>query len=458
MTARARFWLPVLAAATVASLAVALRIAAARGELWVDELWSWELARELESPLEIFTLQHDNNHPLNTLWIWLLGPWCSQLAYRGLSIVSSLGTIPIVASLSGRRGSVPRWAGASFASAAFWLVLLGTEARGYAPAIFFFSAAVAFWARASARPVSLSGAAFILSVVLGATSHLTVAFACVGFAWDAARRASEGDRRPFALVTLPACLCGLLILRSLHMQIGGARPESVAGELASFLTHLFAPPGLSGLASGGVAFVGLALAIVGATRSTPDRIIWFGSIVGPLTVMLAAPLVSARSLFLARYLAITIPALTVFLARGVEALWNRSTITSVAVGAALLFANLERDVELGRLGRGHKREALERILSSTQGAVRASSDFPMRVELAMAFYGPRLPGGNRLTFVPDAAEAEWFVVTSDRTGIIPRKSIHRSNVDFQLTDTFRIADQSGEEWFLYRRSEKAEGR
>ncbi|HEY1302347.1 MAG TPA: hypothetical protein VGF24_02280, partial [Vicinamibacterales bacterium] len=52
--------------------AIGLRVIAARGDLWLDELWSLSFARQLDSPLQIWTsIHHDNNHPLNTLYLFV---------------------------------------------------------------------------------------------------------------------------------------------------------------------------------------------------------------------------------------------------------------------------------------------------------------------------------------------------------------------------------------------------
>ena len=55
-------------------LGLGLRLASAQGGLWLDEAWSAVLADEVGTPLGIFlSINHDNNHHLNSLWLQLVG-------------------------------------------------------------------------------------------------------------------------------------------------------------------------------------------------------------------------------------------------------------------------------------------------------------------------------------------------------------------------------------------------
>ena len=56
--------------AIIVSAGALVRIAAAQGELWLDEIWSYRLAHLAASPFAILTsLHNDNNHYLNTLYL-----------------------------------------------------------------------------------------------------------------------------------------------------------------------------------------------------------------------------------------------------------------------------------------------------------------------------------------------------------------------------------------------------
>ncbi|MBA3896385.1 MAG: hypothetical protein H0X36_04455, partial [Sphingomonadaceae bacterium] len=73
--------------------ALILRVLNARGGLWLDEAWSVVLAGEAAPVVGVFaSINHDNNHHLNTLWVQLLGPAAPPLALRALAIFSGVAT------------------------------------------------------------------------------------------------------------------------------------------------------------------------------------------------------------------------------------------------------------------------------------------------------------------------------------------------------------------------------
>ena len=67
-------WTCLLLAAIVV-LALFLRAVCLSAELWLDEVWSWEFAHTAATPWEIFmgpNHHHDNNHKLNTLYLFFI--------------------------------------------------------------------------------------------------------------------------------------------------------------------------------------------------------------------------------------------------------------------------------------------------------------------------------------------------------------------------------------------------
>jgi len=126
-------WLVVCTAA-----GLALRLLGARGELWQDEVWTFALLRTVNSPLGIFLdMSADNNHFLNTLYLYYVGPDAAPIAQRALSILLGVATIPAVAVAL---RSLPRPAqlfGIAVFALGYPMVHYGSEARGYAGFILF---------------------------------------------------------------------------------------------------------------------------------------------------------------------------------------------------------------------------------------------------------------------------------------------------------------------------------
>src|SRR5689334_15360215 len=90
-------WAPVLLAIAVA---LALRIPAALQEPWIDEIWSWGLARTRAGLLDVFAIESSNSHALNTLWIRLAGDRGSFLVYRLPALVAGVACVPLAARIA----------------------------------------------------------------------------------------------------------------------------------------------------------------------------------------------------------------------------------------------------------------------------------------------------------------------------------------------------------------------
>src|SRR5436309_2671576 len=97
---------PFIAALTVlVLLAAAVRVAAAGDDFWLDEIWSLRLAQGMRSPLDVFlTLRLDNNHHLNTLFLYLLGDQNDWRVYRLASLAAGVGTVLVGWHVGARRG------------------------------------------------------------------------------------------------------------------------------------------------------------------------------------------------------------------------------------------------------------------------------------------------------------------------------------------------------------------
>ncbi|RMG41640.1 MAG: hypothetical protein D6719_08100 [Candidatus Dadabacteria bacterium] len=115
-----------------------LRLNAVRGDLWLDEIWSLNLAASVRNISEIiFKLRIDNNHILNTLWLYFAGPLHSALVYRLPSLISSLLSLWLACFVLFREEPLKRAFFAILFSCSYPLVLYTTEARGYGMLILF---------------------------------------------------------------------------------------------------------------------------------------------------------------------------------------------------------------------------------------------------------------------------------------------------------------------------------
>lgn len=91
-------------------LFTALILAAARGDLWLDEIWSCFNAWNAGSFGGVFSTHHDNNHVLNSLYVLCIGEARPLYLYRGLAILSGVGSLGLLGIIAwrqwGRRESI----------------------------------------------------------------------------------------------------------------------------------------------------------------------------------------------------------------------------------------------------------------------------------------------------------------------------------------------------------------
>lgn len=170
----------------IVALGLVLRIAGAQGSLWLDEAWSAVQAHDAGTPLGVFlSINHDNNHHLNSLWMQAVGFGAPPLLVRGFAILTSTASI-VIAGLIGRRraASLGLMTALLFAVSPL-LVTLGSEARGYAGMALALLVAILLLDRWLAGDTEQSPAiGLALAFFLGAFSQLTMFFGfCAVSGW-----------------------------------------------------------------------------------------------------------------------------------------------------------------------------------------------------------------------------------------------------------------------------------
>lgn len=433
--ARPPAWIAWLLAAVL--LGLGLRLWLAQGDLWLDEIWSWRFARELRSPLDVWRLAHDNNHPLNTLWLWILGPDAGALACRALALAS--GTLAVVCAglLGRRRGAFEGCACALLAATSTLLAYYSAEARGYAPAVAAFLGGWLALERFEQRGGKLALVGWWSCALLGLAAHFTFVF---GLGALGAATLVRAPRR-FALahlVPIAATLwIGLGFVRG--MQYGGGDAWSwreIGAQAGGWTSGL--PENALGLAAGALLALG-ALAL--EQRSA----------LVPALLLIVPPLVTALVLkphFVAlRYFSVPLAGLTVLLGL---ALGRLPRLAALALLGALAGLNLARDAALARAGRGQYRAALEYMASESEGASLAlASDLPFDTRLTVEFHARGLAKPVAWFPAPPPQGVDWLIVTrAERPPLV-----QASGVRYTLRRVFEAAGPSSYCWALYRRAQ-----
>jgi len=488
--------LSLLAGLTV--LAAVLRAAASFNDLWLDEVWTlWLIAQLVHEPSDIVRgfMRHDNNHLLNTFWMYLLGPHLPSIIYRLPSVVAgSLAVVP--AALIGR-SSGPLTAvvcGAAFAID-FMLVNLGSEARGYG--VMTLCVIVAQWLaldhdgleREGGGVQSLFGGkrgrwrpvAFNAACIIGLLAHLSFIFCFVAIAaWSLLVHGVEWQsnrgtlgRRLAAWCTwhiAPAATATVLYLGfARQMGFGGGSSDGAGATAIAALAAIMGCPLVSPWQFVAAA-VGAAAGVVCLLRCWRDS--WrrgafflLAIVLVPMAVIAAFPV----AYYSVRYF--LVPAQTMLLlvaselprALGVDSVDNRGKVTRAGIicfsllVVAFTSLNLARDAVLIARGRGSIVATLRWISdrSHVDGPViTCYSNQEFRTRLLIAYHGDRLPGRKLRLYTPETLPpqgAEWYILNDQRDFGLGRDRIaDRHGNRYDLCHEVRSGGLSPAHWHVYR--------
>jgi uncharacterized membrane protein len=444
--------------------AFVLRLLAARGDLWLDEIWSMELARIGGSVGGILgSVHHDNNHHLNTIWLLVVGPDAGPVAARLLSVVSGTVMVAVAIFATARRDRTTALLWGGLLAFSYFAVHYGSEARGYALAMLLAVACFALLERVLEGRGTAWAVAFAACAALGLLSHLTFLYALLAFlAWGAFVATRRSLRSPLAAslavaLVPPLATFGTLWLVDLrHLAVGGGPAYRLLDVLRELIRTSFGIPG-GPLEIFGLLALGLCLAGFVDVARRGDA-----SWVFAVTVTILGPAVALavlRPAFLApRYFAIAVPFLLWLAALGLVgvARWKPAGRLASGVLVALFLAG--NAALLARLlldGRGRYSEALEFIARSSRTVTTVGSDNDFRNGVVFDHHRPSGAGVARLEYVPDGHwttfQPAWVLVHRFAGDPVPDPVVvGPTGRRYVLARTFPYAGLSGWEWYVYR--------
>jgi hypothetical protein len=383
-----------IGATTLIGLTIRLYFSA--GPLGNDEMWSLANLRPIPHFWRIlWGISHDNNHFLNSLWLYFVWPWSHNSTLARLpSILAGALTIPLMARLGAKRGPAAALAAAALTALSFFQFTYSVEARGYATATLALMAAYAEGERALDQPGS--GVRWRLAAAAGLAffSHLAcgpviVLYSLIAFGETMRRGAGFGRavRATFALFW-PAALAmtpTLLFVAAGYRVMGGFTigfftPFGASHTIAAAANLEMATFGLSPSSLPQIVFAMLALpplilaAIFAFAR--PDRRIAY--IVMIFSLPAAALILRLPNTHAPRYFFAASPFLLLLFAEAFDAGWRRAGAAR-ALAVLALAASLSGDAAaLARLRAGMEApwtRALDVIAASGEPALAASFDF-----------------------------------------------------------------------------------
>lgn len=474
-----------IVAVLIVALGIGLRLQSADGDLWQDEIWSLNHAATMTVWHEVFwNVIHDNNHPLNTLYLYLVGPDHAPWRYRHSAVFA--GALSIVASgWAVANGGAPRTLLAMLLVAVLYpLVHFGSEARGYGLMILF--AYLAFIAVDRSRtPTDAHRWLFGLAVTLGALSHfsiLPIVFV-LSIAYGLARlrerqrlwAAVHDTLRFVAPASGGLAVIGGLVVYGLNHSTQywfGGRDSvcpnngcfvGAVDEILRFAVGGFGA-GTSGLYTGLFAILGLGavlwLGLIGQRRAWLYLAVFVGT---PLIYWaLGQPDVAYGRYFIGIFAFIPL-----LIADTIGELRSRSA-TGRVLGAvavlALITANMWGLLQFQVFKRGQYTAAYTLITETTRGApITIGSDQSFRVAMVFDYVKHMNAEGRDVVYTApehiSRDKPEWLILVM-RQYVPARPQVcltgsdtGRTPVVYDLVKSFAHWGLAGADWDVYRRIE-----
>ena len=459
--------------------AACLRLPGLFDDFWLDEIWSYRIARELHGLLDVLvspTARVDNNNPLYTALLLTMGQDMPWWVYRLPAFFAGVASVAVTAAMLAPCGRRAARVGTLLVGCSYPLVFYSSEARGYALVVLFALLAFATFLRELERPSRYGTAVFAAACVLGLLSHLSFVYVYTGMlaasAWHAARSRATADafRDLVRLHAVPiACTIALYVGFVRHLTIGGAPDQSTAPALAEAIAALAVAAG--SLQANVATCLAVAVALCGTiawtARRRPELAVFLvvALVVAPTLVLLRQLVVlELRQAIYPRHFLVLLPFFLIGAASvGVE-LPRRPATRRVAstVLAAFVAVNLWQTARFVEGTRGHYADAVRYLFDETPGAtVAVVSDHPTRTRFVLEFHARRLAREKRLVVIDEDAtsrppETPMWVIAHGFVAHAPPGDTCTDPVSgaiFRLDREFGFAGLSGYSWYVYRRAD-----
>ena len=464
--------------ALVAAASAVVRVRAAINDLWLDEIWSLHLARSISSPFAVLTgIHHDNNHYLNTLFLYFFREHGNWPGFRALSIAAGVGTVVVAGLIGNRRSKANAVALMLLTAFSYVLVLYSSEARGYSLVVFFSLLCFLLLSRYLDSLNWRWAALFSLGAVLGFLSHLVfIHFYLAALAWSAYRLVRKGIRLKPLLGGLGKChAVPLLFLAFLYavdvwrLAVGGGTvSNSLIGSYCDALAWAMgtAVPDWLGLLMSIAAILFMVAGIRLLRREKSDAWMVIGGAVLVVPMLLSA--LRRPDALYARYFIVPIVFLLVLTGFCLASLYERGgwrRALGVALMGLYLLVNGYHIGELFSLGRGQYSQAISFMMASSRSLpVTVGGDHDFRIPAVLIFHAREMHVRDDIRYCPKGAwppqGPEWVIMHKEsfvEASPPCREFVDGSGNHYDFVKVFPSAPLSGLHWFLYRNSGHSTG-
>lgn len=461
---------------------VALRVAMAFEPFWLDEAWSYFLAGEVERPWQLLTeIRHDNNHLLNTLYLFavrdLVGDEGHWIWFRLLSLLAGAGSLVLVYAIARRWGRTEALMALALIGASYPLVAVSAQARGYGLSVCF--ALLYYWLSirhlenhaADPRPWR-SGWGSALGLwtiaILGFLAHATFVytFAAVAiattFQWLDRGRSWRGtilEQLRCHLVPF-SFLVWLYLVFYRGQEVGGGPETERLLVVRNALAQLLAlrPRGTIGWIACASAVL-LAATGVGMLVRRGDRS-WIFFVCVLLLVPASVIAVSDPKVFYPRYLLGCFPWFYLLAALLLAAAWRQNlgarAIAILFLGTVVVM-NVVKDVSVLSVGRNTYSRAVAFMEERTRGPViNVGSDHDFRNSTVLFFHARGLSSGKRVSYHREGqwppGGPRWYIRSDWLAGRNPEEQFAPvPGLSYRLAESFEFGPGPGFGWHLYLR-------
>ena len=457
-----------IALLAVLALATGLRLVGVDKDLWLDEIWSIDVAAGLRSPLAALTLHHEINHYLNTIWLYLVGPGRGSVVYHLVAFISGVASVATAGLIGLRRDRATALFMMLVFAMSYELVLYSSEARGYSTLVLF--SLLSFYCLESCINDAKGGrwiAGYAAFAVAGLLSHpVFVSVLTAGVAWTVVD--TVRSRRTMGGVALAvlrihgiplACFALLYVIDLRLIVAGGGTPARslIDAYGTSFAWALGTLRGdAPALVSCIVAVILLDLGLRHVSRAGSTSWVFFAvAIAFPVVVIL----VRGSDLVYTRHFLVSTIFLLMLFGLLLASWWTRGQrVISGVMLAVYCGVNGWHTLELAVRGRGQYREAIKYMVDRTPGpTLTIGGDQDFRIGTELAYYLPRDVVLKRAQYIPHgswpAGGPQWLI--TQRESFEPVRPVDDHIVDpaghdYELVETFPTAPLSGLHWYLYR--------
>ena len=472
--------LVVFAFAFLFLIAIGLRVICALNDLWFDEIMSIKFASEISGWNGIFSeFVYDNNHYLNSYWLYALGPGQYDFLYRIPALLAGLATIVAASWAMKPYGKNCQQIAAVLIAFSYLQIHYSSEARGYALQILFAVLAFGYLERFHRQSQPGYAWAFGVFASLALLSHLlTINFLLACGFWSVSFQSRQPIPVRKQLLRITSChvlpfMTGLALyyINVRFLQFGGGPRHGTFKVFASAWSMLIgvSTPGLLRLATGVFAFGLILLATFLFRRQEKNRPVssesWKFFVVLLIMIPLARIAVPSSLLF-TRYFLLQITFSLLLLSVITAEMAKEKSKQPLVLGFLVLFValNLGQTSRLISFGRGSYQTALNWMAERTeQDLVTISTSNPTRDNPVIDYFvQARNLSPGRISITDESSAPEWFVAhetmdcAADTTP--PPQQLEIAGHNYQLQYVFQASYLSGFEWSCYRKQRRSEDR